>query len=401
MTAPKAAAATTEPKKLTKPAPAPAPAPKSAAPVPKPPATRPSVAGPSSSKPRQSVAIGSGASRKSVAPSLVPNGPVGSKGMGTGVSRTSVASGSSNVSSLGARSNLPIRSPAASPANTTNKRVSTLATAALGHKRMSSTDSTGTNRSLNTLGTAASGHKRTTSTDSTGTKRSSTLFAPTAASLARQVSSGSRPLPTPPVPSATSKASVLARNTVPSIASVLSPVTNTNNPRSAVFSRPLTAAMSPTRIPSPTRPAFSSENVPIFANIPKTVPMKAPGPIPAPIAGTSTLAPRKAAPVRPRISRSKVLAKVNAQRAAGASGPGSEAGTSTLAPKPAGAAARKSTGRVRSSLGASGARRSLGAAKAPRSSVANVEQAAKRRSRQSEYARRKSAAAPQGNAMEV
>jgi hypothetical protein len=129
--------------------------------------------------------------------------------------------------------------------------------------------------------------------------------------------------------------------------------------------------------------------------------MKAPGPIPAPIAGTSALAPRKAAPVRPRISRSKVLAKVNAQRAAGASGPGSEAGTSTLAPKPAGAAARKSTGRVRSSLGASGARRSLGAAKAPRSSVANVEQAAKRRSRQSEYARRKSAAAPQGNAMEV
>jgi hypothetical protein len=247
------------------------------------------------------------------------------------------------------------------------------------------------------------GHARTGSNDSTSTvtstiaKRTSTLYAPTAASLARQASIASRPLPTPPVPSASSKASVIARNTLASAHGVLSPSSTANarlpaapSERPTIFGRPFAPAASPTKIPSPARP--------VGENTPAGEPSVALSPAPR---GVSTIAPRKVLN-RPRISRSKVLAKVNAQREAAMATPkaASGSGISTLAPKPI-ASGRKSAGRVRSSLGAGpAARRSLGAIKAgPRGSsggpgaVDAVAAAAKRRARQSEYTRRKSTVA--------
>jgi hypothetical protein len=108
-------------------------------------------------------------------------------------------------------------------------------------------------------------------------------------------------------------------------------------------------------------------------------------------AGATTVAPGKAkgkllpAPGRkPRISRSRVIAKLASQRVASGS---SIASTSTAA------SSRKSLGgtRVRSSLGAKVQRGSLGGMKNGPSAVLD----AKKRARQSEYyARRKSRVEP-------
>lgn len=96
---------------------------------------------------------------------------------------------------------------------------------------------------------------------------------------------------------------------------------------------------------------------------------------------------------KPRISRSKVIAKLGAQRAASHSSSHNATAGATDA-SGAGGGARK--GRTRSSVGAAVARRSVGAVKARGSGVngAAVMMSAKRRVRMSEYARRRSTKAP-------
>lgn len=93
---------------------------------------------------------------------------------------------------------------------------------------------------------------------------------------------------------------------------------------------------------------------------------------------------------KPRISRSKVIARLASQRAASAGGSGNSHGVR--------AAGTPSQGRVRSSLGAKAQRssyggKSLGAGRV-RGSGGDVMMSAKKRARQSEYARRRSRIEP-------
>lgn len=96
---------------------------------------------------------------------------------------------------------------------------------------------------------------------------------------------------------------------------------------------------------------------------------------------------------KPRISRSKVIAKLGAQRAASHSSSHNATAGATDASGAVGGARK---GRTRSSVGAAVARRSVGAVKARGSGVngAAVMMSAKRRVRMSEYARRRSTKAP-------
>ncbi|PPQ92172.1 hypothetical protein CVT25_008946 [Psilocybe cyanescens] len=104
---------------------------------------------------------------------------------------------------------------------------------------------------------------------------------------------------------------------------------------------------------------------------------------------------------KPRISRSKVIARLASQRAAGGSGPRA-AGVSALAPRASNVAAAVggrvvSGGKTRSSIGAKVSRASYGGGTRSRPSVGasgGVVMSAKKRARQSEYARRRSKVGP-------
>jgi hypothetical protein len=90
---------------------------------------------------------------------------------------------------------------------------------------------------------------------------------------------------------------------------------------------------------------------------------------------------------KPRISRSKVIARLASQRAASGNGNVTcENGGAKLAPR----ASNDTSGRTRSSLGAKVSRSSYGGGAKSRASGGGVLLSAKKRARQSEYARRKS-----------
>lgn len=90
-------------------------------------------------------------------------------------------------------------------------------------------------------------------------------------------------------------------------------------------------------------------------------------------------------PRRPRISRSRVIAKLGAQRNAGTGIPGSSTRTSA------------GPGKIRSSLGNGVVRKSYGGVKTRTSNGVDVLMNAKKKARASEYARRKSKASRQSD----
>ncbi|KAI0059981.1 hypothetical protein BV25DRAFT_1828401, partial [Artomyces pyxidatus] len=209
-------------------------------------------------------------------------------------------------------------------------------------------------------------------------KVSSRLFAPTASSLAKTRTS----LPS----QAKASGSLIARAAAPkspaaSGHSALDQITN--SPRAPasrkespgkIFSKPLSAASSPSLIPSPVRPTSLTAAASTIAGLGSPTPSKPPSAIAAKPKG---LAARK-----PRISRSRVIAKLGAQRAAAA------AASSSVNPR-----VSESTGRTRSSIGAAAARRSYGGVKSGKARGSDVLMSAKKRARQSEYMRRRSRAA--------
>ena len=243
--------------------------------------------------------------------------------------RTGVSSfaGGSHVSSLGTRGSL-------TSANTG---------AGAGNK--------GLNRTGSTVGTTS------VSTRS----RTSRLLAPTASSLARAQDNGTRLLPsTEQAPSRKSPglSSVFGGQLSGSSKSVLTQImnsptpSNTQSPRGGgVFSQPLS-------------PPAKNQN-PSLGAAAATLNQKRPVPV----------KPKVLPGHKPRISRSKVIAKLASQRAASGSSTGN--------------------GKTRSSMG-TGKRQSLGGAKIGRGNAVgdNVLMSAKKRVRQSEYARRRSRSIP-------
>ncbi|KAF9269474.1 hypothetical protein L218DRAFT_1072313 [Marasmius fiardii PR-910] len=234
----------------------------------------------------------------------------------------------------------------------------------------------------------------------------SRLLAPTASSLAKTQGSVNRLRQVGPVPqnkpSGQSITSSFSNDQEKS--RILDSITNTNN-EAAVASKLAALPSTPGKIFS--RPLA----VPPGSGIPSPVRLNSTamtsGPAPGPMRQKSLMG-RK-----PRISRSKVIARLASQRVA--SGPSSSinpgtgatqstaaGGTvrSSLGPRIGGAGPRKSTGVRRSAVGAGG--RGIGIREARESAVM---MSAKKRVRQSEYARRRSrisAAGPGGGqSMEV
>ncbi|KAI0319347.1 hypothetical protein OF83DRAFT_1170302 [Amylostereum chailletii] len=261
------------------------------------------------------------------------------------------------------------------PPSSINSRMST-------HARQSSEDNKAaasrmpiTNVSSMGARRSAAGARATSSIGTAGSKApapslasvSSRLFAPTASSLAKtRIAVRS---------SQENAGSTLnsVKSPKPSRYSALSQITNSPPSSPAkrtpgkIFSKPL----SPTMIPSPVKPTSLSAAASTLASMG------------SPLPGSTSTAPAKPKAVmarKPRISRSRVIAKLGAQRAAAqasSSSASSDRRVSAIAP------------RTRSSVG-TGIRRSHGGGKATRGS--DVLLSAKKRARQSEYMRRKSRA---------
>ncbi|KAI0363984.1 hypothetical protein BV20DRAFT_975033 [Pilatotrama ljubarskyi] len=244
--------------------------------------------------------------------------------------------------------------------------------------------SIGTRRSLASTSTLASTSSRTDTKTAegkdrqTGRKRTSSLLAPTASSLAKanaavkpSMSGRSSGLPsvaeTQKRPTGIPAPSKSPTNVASSRFSPMSP------PPTRIFSQPLTNFGSPTSTGSPAHhPSLDAAASTLFTNADDTSPSKIPRPAVIP-PKPKVLVARK-----PRISRSRVLAKVGAQRAAAAQG-----------------SAASPNARTRSSFGA---RRSFGGVKSGRASTGSeIREAAKKRARQSEYMRRKSRAGTSEN----
>ncbi|KAH7928833.1 hypothetical protein BV22DRAFT_1192479 [Leucogyrophana mollusca] len=228
------------------------------------------------------------------------------------------------------------------------------------------------------------------SSSSMGTRRS-TLMAPTASSLAKAPSgslaklpaAGSSSLAKASAPSSSTlekKGQPMSRLPVPRGQTTGTPLqtekekTTTNDavsPRGKIFSQPL---MSP--LGHPSFGAAAATLVPESSS-------NSEGPSPA-TAGPSSATTKPPIPPkpkilpgrRPRISRSKVIAKLAEQRA-GASSTGAVVGKTRSS---------MGGGKIRSSMGAGAGKRSMGGGAAG----GDVLMSAKRRARQSEYSRRKS-----------
>lgn len=192
---------------------------------------------------------------------------------------------------------------------------------------------------------------------------SSRLLAPTASSLAKMHNPNVQSLVSP---SKGSSAGIRDQaNARADALKTLSQITNVNNlpppsqiqspPATKIFSQPLNLIPSPIKPPALSAPLAPGQKPPIPPK-PKVMPGR-----------------------RPRVSRSKVIAKLASQRETPGLGP------SMIAPSAGG-------GRARSSVGAQ--RRSYGGAKMGRGSVVgdSVMMSAKKRVRQSEFARRRSRA---------
>ncbi|CCM05493.1 uncharacterized protein FIBRA_07714 [Fibroporia radiculosa] len=287
-----------------------------------------------------------------------------SGGAGTSASRTH--SRNDSLTSVGTRTSLATGSRTA---------VSSIGT----RKSTTNASATGTANSRMTIGDGQDAENSSNVANSLNVrKRTSSLMAPTASSLAK-TTNGVKPAGTagrlsalPVVAEQPTKLVKSKRYSVmPSTATkgALDPTANSlrSPPPSRIFADPLTTTTfsSPSSLPTPARLKPSLDAVATA------------------IMGTSSGIPKLAVPPKPkaliarkpRISRSRVIAKLGAQRATGQPTP--------LAPSVVPAS------RTRSSMGA---RKSLGGVRGGRSSTGGeaVKTAAKRRARQSEYARRRS-----------
>ncbi|CDO77441.1 hypothetical protein BN946_scf184857.g48 [Trametes cinnabarina] len=259
----------------------------------------------------------------------------------------------STVSSIGARTSL------ASGAST--------AVSSMGTRRSLAVNATDSKAEMSK--TAAEGHEQTSR------KRTSSLLAPTASSLAR-MNTAVRPSLSGRAPGLSSVAekqkrpsAIAGPSKIPAKAAG-NRMTSMSPSSGRIFSQPLTNFGSPAATaasPAPD-PSFGAAATVLFASADESSPSKIPRPAVIPPKPKALIA-RK-----PRISRSRVIAKLGAQRAAAAQG-----------------SAASPSGRTRSSFGA---RRSFGGVKAGRASAGSevMRGAAKRRARQSEYIRRKSRA---------
>ncbi|KAI0634370.1 hypothetical protein C8Q77DRAFT_1111388 [Trametes polyzona] len=275
----------------------------------------------------------------------------------TATSTSRQTSRTSTVSSMGARSSL------ASGASST-------AVSSIGTRRsVASTSTLASNSSKNGLDSKAMADGK----DSQSVrKRTSSLLAPTASSLAKansavRPSTSGRTSGLPAVSENQKRASAIPGPSKSPHASRMSPT----SPPGRIFSQPLTnLGSSPGTASSPAHhPSLGAAASTLFGNVEGSSPSKIPRP--------AVLPPKPKALIarKPRISRSRVIAKVGAQRAAAVQGP----------------SASSPNARTRSSFGA---RRSFGGVKTGRASAGAevMRNAAKKRARQSEYARRKSRA---------
>ena len=322
---------------------------------------------------------------------------------GSGSSSSRVASSIGTSSRVGSR-NSSITGPASSSSIATRSSVATRSSAGFGFGSGSRVSSLGTRGSVGRgADVGSTGSKVVAGTSER--KRvlsSSRLLAPTASSLAKGGAATRAGISTG-LSAVVEDRSVAERHTFAAVTattsqavpSTLQQITNSPTaigrlvpPQSShpggVFSKPLTLPGSPSSIPT-SREAPSSF---IAAGTALAGPglleaKKCPAPASASVSQPKhkVLAGRK-----PRISRSKVIAKLASQRVAGGHGSGSGAGSNAGGSGSGG-------GRSRSSLGAKVQRQSYGGGKAGVRVTGDVMMSAKKRARQSEYARRRSRAA--------
>lgn len=233
---------------------------------------------------------------------------------------------------------------------------------------------------------------------------SSRLLAPTASSLAKTTRTSGAGLKSvsedrssqKALGSITNSPAIAAASSAPSPAGPFSPKSG------AIFSKPLLLPQQ-SGIPTPVKKrTLSGDTASVAAEDGISSPTK--GPVPS--SGTMTRA-RSLNGRKPRISRSKVIARLASQRAAGTSSSGSTSSGNTssgsgvrLAPRASNGPGGAGKGKIRSSLGAKVSRASYGGGGMRRTSggagagPGGLAMSAKKRARQSEYARRRSRVGP-------
>jgi hypothetical protein len=293
--------------------------------------------------------------------------------MGTGGRTTRSRTNSANVSSMGNR------------LSTTTRLSAQGAIGSMGSKVLGG-------------GSSSSVASRTSSRLSTTSSR---LFAPTASSLAKTTRTSGAGLKSVSEDRYSQKALGSITNS-PAIAAPSGPSpAGPFSPKSGgIFSKPLLLPQQ-SGIPTPVKKRTLSGDT---TNIAAEEGISSPTKGPTPSSGTMTRA-RSLNGRKPRISRSKVIARLASQRAAGTSSGSTSSGNTSgsgarLAPRASNGPGGAGKGKIRSSLGAKVARASYGGGGMRRTSggpgagPGGLVMSAKKRARQSEYARRRSRVGP-------
>ena len=248
-------------------------------------------------------------------------------------------------------------------------------------------------------GSSSSVASRTSSRLSTTSSR---LFAPTASSLAKTSRTSGTGLKSVSEDRSSQKALGSITNS-PTVAasSGPSPAVPFSPKSGGIFSKPLLLPQQ-SGIPTPVKKrTLSGDTTNTAAEDGVSSPTKGP----APSSGTMTRA-RSLNGRKPRISRSKVIARLASQRAASTSSGSTSSGNTSsgsgvrLAPRASNGSGGAGKGKIRSSLGAKVSRASYGGAGMRRTSggagagPGGLAMSAKKRARQSEYARRRSRVGP-------
>jgi len=305
-----------------------------------------------------------------------------SSSIGTGSGRNSLQSNASRLSSAAGTGRSRISTTNVSSVGTrlSATRVSATGTGGSGVGSLGLKKAVGSASRTSSVGTAASSSSRLSARPST----SSRLLAPTASSLAKGARRASVAPPAFGLKPVTENTTKVKEQEKPALGMITnSPAINgtTQSPRPGpIFSKPL---LLPAQSGIPT-PIKKRSTEPIANGMTEDG---------SSITSANTTAkPRSLNGRKPRISRSKVIARLASQRAASGSSTSSRKSSGGVKPRGSGAA---NGGRTRSSLGAKVSRASYsgagGAIKGRASGgAAGVALSAKRRARQSEYLRRKS-----------
>ena len=348
-------------------------------------------------------------------PSLAPLRP------SEALARKSIAP-ARTASTSGKASSSQVRVPSLS-SNTGGKSLNPGSTSSRQSVRASSANATTSNSTTGTAAGAASGGNRSNNKASifSPSRAASRLFAPTASSLAKmQMRSAAVPGPASVKRSKTSAIIAQRAKTPPRNAAVLDAITN--SPHGAcgnvgpspgkIFTTPLLMlSQRQAVIPPPVKPTSLAAAATALASTTTTNTNTArkgtqnafasasttTGRTPASPLSTATKPTPQSATRKPRISRSRIIAKVGAQRiaaiattktgsTANPSGSLSRSAGGSKIPRASGSAVRSP--RVRSSMGTATRRSYAGAKSASRGS--DVLMSAKKHARQSEYVRRRS-----------